>query len=161
VPGTINSKTNTEVKIVRKWDGYRPNIRYILLKYESWLLSEEYKRRKIGSKLNAYKRSQYSCSMNVANIYWIENLLKEKPLADLRKFVCYWILSRYLINVRRLTPEQSYSIMMDWLQRCNRLKRLSPSLDEFKRRVKRDIKEAIKSGKLPIGKQSLKDCNLV
>jgi hypothetical protein len=161
VPETINSKTNTEVKIVQEWDGYRPNIRYILLKYESWLLSEEYKGRKIDSKLNAYKRSKYSSSMNVANIYWIENLLKEKPLEDLRKFVCYWILSRYLINVRRLSPEQSYSIMMDWLQRCNRLRRLSPSLHEFKRRVKRDIREAVKSGKVPIGKQLLKDNNLL
>jgi hypothetical protein len=45
VPGTINSKTNTDVKIVEEWDGHRPNIRYILLNYETWLVAEEYKRR--------------------------------------------------------------------------------------------------------------------
>ena len=55
VPGTINLKTNTEVKIVQEWDGFRPNIRYILLQYESWLVSEEYKRKKIDSKLHAYR----------------------------------------------------------------------------------------------------------
>jgi hypothetical protein len=159
VPETINSETNTEVKIVQEWDGYRPNIRYILLQYESWLVSEEYKRKKIDNKLNAYRRPANSNFRKIANIDWIDNLLKEKPLKDSRKFVCYWILSRYLINIRHITPEESYHIIMDWLEGCNKLEPLSPSRRDFERLVNGDIKQAQKNGKAPIGKQLLKEMN--
>jgi len=159
VPGTINSKTNTEVRIVQKWDGYRPNIRHMLLNYETWLVSEEYKRKRIDTKLSGYKTSKHNSKMDITNLYWIDNLLKEKPLPDFRKFACHWILSRYLINVRRLSPGESYSVIIDWLQKCDKLEPLSPSLSEFERRVKHDIKEAVKHEKVSIGKQLLRDMN--
>jgi len=108
--------------------------------------------------LSVYKKAE-SSGRRIANIHWIDILLKENPLADFRKFVCHWILSRYMINVRRLTPEESYSAIMDWLRKCNRIQQLSPSLHEFERRVKYDITEALRCGKAPIGKQLLKVMN--
>ena len=96
---------------------------------------------------------------NIASLDWIDSLLKEKPLKDCRKFVCYWILSRYLINIRHLTPEESYPVIMDWLQGCNKLEPLSPSHRDFERLVKNDINQAQKNGKAPIGKQLLKEMN--
>jgi hypothetical protein len=140
-------------------DAYRPNIRYILLNYETWLVSEEYKRKQIDNKLNAHRKPTNDNSRNIANIDWIYNLLKEKLLQDSRKFVYYWIMSRYLINIRRLTPQESYPVIMDWLQRCNKLEPLSPSRRDFERLVKDDIKQAQKNGKAPIGKQLLKEMN--
>jgi hypothetical protein len=158
VPGTINSSTNREVRIVQEWDGHRPNIRYILLNYETWLVAEEYKRRKIESrKLRIMSRSYES--RKVANIDWIDNLINEKPLRDSRKFACYWIISRYLINVRHLNCEQSYAVIMKWLKRCNEVQPLTPSYRDFDRLVRYNIKQAQRSGKVPIGKELLHEMN--
>jgi hypothetical protein len=49
--------------------------------------------------------------------------------------------------------------MKDWSLQCNECERLSPSIREFDRRIKNDIKEAAKNGKAPIGKELLKDMN--
>ena len=40
IPGSINSKTGTkeEVKIIRKWDGIRPNIKPLLFRFDLYLL---------------------------------------------------------------------------------------------------------------------------
>ena len=39
IPGSINSKNGTkEVKIIRKWDGIRPNIKPLLFRFDLYLL---------------------------------------------------------------------------------------------------------------------------
>jgi Primase X len=85
--------------------------------------------------------------------------LLHTPIADHRKFVSHWILSRYLINVKHINPDQAYAIMKDWSLRCNEIMPLSPSVREYDNKIRNDIKEAIKSGKAPIGDKLLKDMN--
>jgi hypothetical protein len=52
---------------------------------------------------------------------WIEKLLN-KPLDSNR----YWrILVPYLINVRGLSREEALKIILNWLDKCNSVKRLS------------------------------------
>jgi RecA/RadA recombinase len=43
----------------------------------------------------------------------------------------------------------------------NEIRPLSPSVREFDNKIRNDIKEAIKSGKAPIGEKLLKDMNNV
>ena len=48
-------------------------------------------------------------------IRWIDNGILENPLPDNRKYIIWRILSPYLLNVKKLQKEESYSIMKDWL----------------------------------------------
>ena len=55
---------------------------------------------------------------------WIEKLLN-KPI-DSNRYYCVWrILIPYLINIRKLSRQDAYNIISDWLDRCNSLKRLN------------------------------------
>lgn len=99
---------------------------------------------------------KYANGSNV--IDWIEKLLLT-PITDHRKFVSHWILSRYLINVKRTNPEKAYTILKDWSIRCNRVEALSPSVREFDIRIRYDIKEAVKNVKASIGKNLLSEMN--
>jgi hypothetical protein len=65
----------------------------------------------------------------------------------------------YLINVKHINPDQAYAIMKDWSVRCNEIRPLSPSVREFDKKIRNDIKEAIKNGKASIGENLLKDMN--
>ena len=73
------------------------------------------------------------------------------PLYDHRKYVIWRILSPYLINVRKLSIEESYSILEDWLSRCNELKRLNFNA---KTKIREGLTGASK-GFSPIGLQRL------
>lgn len=44
---------------------------------------------------------------------------------DGRRYCVWRILAPYLVNVRKLSDEESYSVIISWLERCNMLKRLS------------------------------------
>ena len=60
----------------------------------------------------------------INKIKWIENGILENALPDHRKYIIWRILSPYLLNVRKLTREEAYSIMNDWLDKCDKLERL-------------------------------------
>ena len=63
-------------------------------------------------------------AQNNNSIYWIENLLKI-PIDDGRKTSICLILSPYLMNIKRLSYERSHSIIIDWLNKCSLLQRLT------------------------------------
>ncbi|HVD07571.1 MAG TPA: hypothetical protein VNB67_03925 [Nitrososphaeraceae archaeon] len=46
IPGTLNSKCKEEVKIIQKWDGYRPQINYLLRDFRRWLINEKLEQQK-------------------------------------------------------------------------------------------------------------------
>jgi hypothetical protein len=83
IPGTVNSKYNQEVRIIQKWDGFRPPIQYILRDYRTWLVAEKIKD-KLEEKRSCKIRSPKNIDYNTKNtIPWIEKLL--------------WIRQPYLI----------------------------------------------------------------
>jgi hypothetical protein len=45
--------------------------------------------------------------------------LLQIPIHECRKLVIWKILSRYLINIKKLSPNEATIIMRDWLQKCN------------------------------------------
>jgi hypothetical protein len=167
IPGSHNFKLvqknndiadeSTKVKIIKKWDGIRPKFKPLLYHFNIWLADKRIKEINQLQSMNKGRKRKHSNNNN-RSIDWIEMLL-QIPIPDHRKFASYWILSRYLINIKHLDPDEAYAIMKDWLLKCNELERLSSSLREFDTRIKNDIKEAAKSGKAPIGKELLKDMN--
>ena len=58
-----------------------------------------------------------------------------------------------------MNPDEAYAVLKDWSMGCNGVKALSPSTTEFDKRIRYDIKEAVKTGKAPIGKKLLEEMN--
>jgi hypothetical protein len=117
VPGSINSKNNARVNLIKKWDGKRSDIKLFIGSFCAHLADLRLRKRK-ESTLN------FSCSNSNDNPYtinWIEQLL-QTPIADHRKFIVWMILPQYFINVRKLSYEQSCITIQKWLDMCNELK---------------------------------------
>jgi Primase X len=88
-------------------------------------------------------------------IKWIEKGILENPVSDHRKYIIWRILSPYLLNVRLLPKEQAYSITKDWLDKCDKIERLS-----FNPKIK--IKDGLRGaskGYFPISMEKLKEEN--
>jgi hypothetical protein len=88
-------------------------------------------------------------------IKWIEKGILEHPLSDHRKYIIWRILSPYLLNVKKLPKEEAYSIMKEWLDKCNKLEKLN-----FNPKIK--IKDGLKGaskGHFPISMEKLKEEN--
>lgn len=64
------------------------------------------------------------------------------------------ILPQYLVNIRRLSYQESYIIIKKWLDSCNELKRLDRTAT--KQKLKAGFKAAEK-GFRPIGIEKLKN----
>jgi hypothetical protein len=172
IPGSHNFKLvqknndianeSTEVKIKQRWDRVKPKINPLLYHFNIWLADKRIKEiNELQSMNKDNRKRKYNnndSSSHSGSINWIE-MLFQTPIADHRKFVSYWILSRYLINIKHANPDEAYAIMKEWSLKCNELEQLSPSIRVFDTRIKNDIKEAAKSGKAPIGKELLKDMN--
>ena len=166
IPGSLNSKCfpnkdqDAEVKIVQRWDGKRPSIQPLLQDFRRWLihkridyieeLKEQQKKRGRFQIIASHNQSKA-----ITKIKWIEKGILEHPLPDHRKYIIWRILSPYLLNVKKLPKEESYSVMKDWLDKCNELERLN-----FNAKIK--IKEGLKGaskGYFPISIEKLKKEN--
>ena len=167
IPGSLNSKCITkeqdaEVKIIQQWDDKRPSIQPLLRDFRRWLIhkrTDDIKR--LEDQEKKYGRSQIVISQDqehknrINKIRWIENGILENPLLDHRKYIIWRILSPYLLNVKNLPREESYSVIKDWLDKCNKLERLN-----FNPKIK--IKEGLKGaskGYYPISLEKLKEEN--
>lgn len=138
VPGTINSKAKDAgrdpiVRFVKIWRSgsdysgtrYRPSTRMIN-DFHAYLVQEAIEMEKMKKKNNCfYYHSDYSPSTASTNttIGWIEKLL-QTPLADDRKYVVDLILAPYLIVDRRLDEQAAYSVIIEWLDKCNQIRPL-------------------------------------
>jgi hypothetical protein len=162
IPGTLNSKCiskeqqrDAEVKIIQKWDGKRPPIQLLLRDFRRWLIQ-----RKIDTitelKRSEKMRNRIAAIRNYNGNYnqteWIEKGILQNPLPDHRKYVIWRIILPYLLNVRKLSLEESYCVTKEWLDKCNKLERLDFNA---KLRIKEGLKGAAK-GYLPIGLPKLK-----
>lgn len=83
-----------------------------------------------------------------ARYEWIERLLQH-PIADGRHRVLWHVLAPYLVNVRRLDPQEAESVLRDYFDRCGALKPLQPSRSQFLREIRNYIRTAEKDGYPP------------
>ena len=119
IPGTINSRYNQEVTVVQKWDGSRPQIQYLLMKYRTWLVAEKIND-KLEEKRSLRYRNRKSKNFDFSRtdtIPWIEKLL-QTSVSDYRKYAVWRILVPYLFNVRKLPDNEVACILQSWLDSC-------------------------------------------
>ncbi|MFL6360134.1 MAG: DNA primase noncatalytic subunit PriX [Nitrososphaeraceae archaeon] len=164
IPASLNSKCiikeqNTEVKIIQKWDGNRPSIQPLLRHFRIWLIQKRIDDiKELKKQEKKHSKFQMTLAKNqerTNTIKWIEKGILEDPLSDHRKYIIWRILSPYLLNVKKLPKEEAYSIMKEWLDKCNKLEKLN-----FSPKIK--IKDGLKGtskGYFPISMEKLKEEN--
>jgi hypothetical protein len=141
IPGSINSKYNTPVKIIQKWNGIRPRItKDLLIAFRGWLIQKE-----IDKKIRLQKalhiknnRNQNYPINNIKNYFWIEKLL-QTGIEDCRKLTIDLILAPYLIHVMKFDYNKTYKTVREWLDKCNSVQKLDDSRN-FNQRIKDAIK---------------------
>ena len=127
IPRTINSKCNQQVKVVQKWDGIRPPIKYLLRDYRIWLVSEKINEKLREKRPRNYRKSYshtYLCYNGTGTIQWIERLL-QTPLANHRKYAIWRVLIPYLFNIRNLSDTDVFNIIQNWLNKCDETRALN------------------------------------
>jgi hypothetical protein len=154
IPGTINSKCDKEVSLIKEWDYYRPHVRPILSAFKKYLsaLGEAHRQSSCHEPIypmNILSNNKYP-SRQIQYI-WIDTLL-DIPLGDYRKYVVRLIIAPYLIVVKQRPYEECVKIMMDWLSRCNCVNQLRFHA-EFA--VKRSLESARRVGYKPIRLEKL------
>jgi hypothetical protein len=128
IPASLNSKSvakgeDAEVKAIQKWDGIRPPIQPLLIHFKIWLTQK-----RIDEELKKHDKFQMTVSKTrerTNTIKWIQKGILEHPIPDHRKYIIWRILSPYLLNVKKLPKEEAYSIMKEWLDKCNKLEKLN------------------------------------
>jgi hypothetical protein len=166
IPSSHNSKCvqrnydkadfTTQVKIIHKWNGYRPPSYLLIGSFLSYLVDQKLKEIKRQRQFSKYRHEDNNKpSIKTTTIPWIETLL-QTALSDHRKYCIWRILVPYLINVRRVSSyEESYSVIKNWLDKCNKLQRLN-----FNAKIK--INEGLRGaskGYLPISLEKLSQEN--
>ena len=147
IPGSVNSKNGQTVRVVKRWNGFKPSIRFLLGTFHAWLVNQRRTEMPWNRQISCRQRQQGG------NIQWIENLLKT-PIADYRKLAIWHIFAPYMLNIRGLPPEEAHDIIMKWLKECDKLRRL-----DFTPSYK--IKGALNSSKdfLPVSNDRLMNEN--
>ncbi len=162
IPGSFNSKCvlkgeDPEVSIIQRWDGHRPKINLLLGTFHAYLVDQKKKIKEL-QRQKEIKQKYHTKNSNFPSrtiIAWIE-LLLETPIEDYRKNTLSLILAPYLINVKKLSYDDAFNIIKDWLNRCDSIKRLDSN---FTYRIKNALENSIKNGYLPMKFDTLKEKN--
>ena len=136
IPNSINSKSKTKVEVVRKWNGLRPSItKELLLDFRRYLIQkqiDEYNnRQKIIEARTRNRKNKNNINFNINNnnnfcyYDWIENKVLQTPLQDYRKLAVGLILTPYLVVIKKLSYEESYKIIYEWLMKCDSVRKLN------------------------------------
>jgi Primase X len=124
VPGSVNSKNGQTVRIIQRWNGYRPNIKLLLEDFYVYLSGQrlvELEEKRSRNSVKPELRKQFP--KGGSNIHWIERLL-QTPISDYRKLAMWRILIPYLMNIRGLSSDEAQGIIHDWLEQCGKLRGL-------------------------------------
>ena len=124
IPGSYNSKcvlknnnmadSSTQVRVIKQWEGKTRAPIYLLFgSFLAYLVDQQIKEE--AGKQRQLRR-QFSNNNNhsprTTVILWIEKLL-QTPMEDYRKNAVGLILAPYLINVRKLSYEESFTIIKE------------------------------------------------
>lgn len=161
IPFSFNSKyllneqkKNSQVNIIQEWNRKRPSIKFLLRDFRRYLINQKIK--ELDKKREIEKRLGYQSIKSNSNIFWIEKLLNT-PISDFRKNATNLILAPYLVNIKKLSYQQSFDILTDWLLKCNSFNKLDFNPDYL---VKNALSTAIQKGIPPMKLVTLMDRNL-
>lgn len=150
VSGTLNSKNGQKVQLIQRWDGKRPSIQWVTRNFGEYLIQKRNDKIKEKNKRRSFSKKQYQQNIQINKIEWIERLL-QIPIEDFRKQCLWRILCPYLINIRKVTKQNAFTILNGWLQKCNELR----PLDKAIKKIEEDLENV--KGYLPPSKDKLKD----
>jgi hypothetical protein len=155
IPGSYNSKYREDnvVRIIQKWNGFRPPIKLLFGSFHPYLVDEKIKQDKLQKRLIRWFGPNFSQGKN--KIAWIETFL-QIPIEDYRKNSIDLILAPYLVNIKKITYSQSELIIKDWLNKCDTLKKLDSNFGD---RIKYSLNTAIRKHTLPMRFVTLKEKN--
>jgi hypothetical protein len=159
IPHSVNSKVkkekdkDPEVKIIQKWDGFRPDVKLMLGSFHRHLVAEYQARKAVVH--TPYNSGTYGA----LTIDWIEMLLRT-PISDYRKHARDLILVPYLVVRKGTTdPNQIIDIIMQWADRCDELCSLEPSRRGFEKRIRYRIKKVVRNRIPPMRWDTLQQDN--
>ncbi|MGI0051132.1 MAG: DNA primase noncatalytic subunit PriX, partial [Nitrososphaeraceae archaeon] len=129
IPNSFNSKCfakgesleTSKVKIIQEWNRERLSIKSLLHDFRGYLINQKIK--ELNKKREIERTSGYQSNTENNTILWIEKLLKTS-ISDFRKNATNLILAPYLVNIKKLSYQQSFDILTDWLQKCNSFNKL-------------------------------------
>lgn len=112
--------------------------------FHAYLVDDKIKEMKLHERLVKKYGSNFTSGTGI--IKWIEILL-QTPIDDYRKNSVALILSPYLINIKKISYQESFLIIKDWLKKCNALRKLDENFDY---RIKYSLDRATRKHMLPI-----------
>jgi hypothetical protein len=132
IPGSHNSKriqdgnsSNSEVKVLKRWNGTRPSIKGSLLyDFYLWLADEKFKEVERQKKISKYQSNAQKASNSIRRI----DILLQTPLGDYRKSAVTLILAPYLINIKKMPVADAFQIIEEWLNKCASLRALDSNV---------------------------------
>ena len=117
--------------MIQKWNKVRPPIpREFIEEFRTYLIQKkidanEHRQKmllKLKRQQNNYKNNT---TTNNRNYYeWIDQRILSKTYPDYIKIIVNLILAPYLVVIKKLSYEESYHIINEWLQKCNLLRKL-------------------------------------
>lgn len=157
VPGSFNKKCilagkYPEVKVIQRWNYYRPLLPLDLMKeFHSHMLTE---------KINELQRlkaneSKYRNDGAPGQIAWVEALL-HTPIDDYRKSALALIVTPYLMNIKKVSYVDATAAIKAWLDLCDKARRLDSN---FNGRIKAALDAAIKDKTKPMRLSTLQTRN--
>jgi hypothetical protein len=161
---TRNYAKDPELKIIQEFDSLAiPTINKELLReFRLYLADKDIVKTKLESIKRSNQINRYS-SYSLINVnrttpatyQWIEKKQLHTPIADHRKHTIDLVLAPFLIVIKHLTFEESYSIIKDWIVKCNRIEMLKPSIEYFDNKIKAAINNSIQSRIPPILQENM------
>ena len=118
IPWTLNSKivegglVSRRVEVIQDWSGNRADLTLLFGDFKISRVSRAIEARRIPLKVE-----------RVRGYEWVEKLLNT-PIADGRKICIGLAIAPYLVKVKDLEPEEATKIIEDWLDRCDKLRRV-------------------------------------
>jgi hypothetical protein len=126
IPGSTNSKYGNKVSIVKKWNGIRPPItREFIEEFRIYLIQKKIDENEQRQKMMLFKLKERQQYRNNKNYYeWIDKKILPNSFEDYRKIIVNLILAPYLIVIKKLSFDDSYQIIYEWLKKCAMEKKL-------------------------------------
>lgn len=87
----------------------------------------------------------------------IESKLLKTPISDFRKITVDLVLVPYIIHIKKLSANQTFELINEYLIKCHELQPLKPSINDFEMRIKIAIRNSIDNNIPPIKSKNIRN----